>query len=109
MQKSQYLKRDRNPDVRISKTLSFLLKYGAVKEGLKVDKAGFVKVEDILQLLFFRYKKVTAEKIQQLVETNEKRRYELKTENDENGIPVLYIRAAQGNAMNVNFAIIRFL
>jgi len=74
MQKAHYLKRDRDPDVRISKTLSFLLKYGAVKEGLKIDKEGFVKIEDILQLLFFRYKKVTAEKIQQLVDTNEKKK-----------------------------------
>jgi len=30
-----------------------------------------------------------------------KRRYEIKTEKDENGIPVLYIRATQGHSMNL--------
>ena len=31
--------------VRVSKTLSYLLRHQAVKEGLKIDSAGFVSVE----------------------------------------------------------------
>jgi len=101
MQKSGYLKRDQDPDVRISKNLSYLLRHGAVKEGLNIDKAGFVKIDDILQLLYYRSKRITPDRIVKIAETNEKRRYEVKTENDENGVPVLYIRATQGHSLNV--------
>ena len=31
--------------VRVSKTLSYLLRHQAVKEGLRIDSAGFVSVE----------------------------------------------------------------
>ena len=31
--------------VRVSKTLTYLLRHQAVKEGLKIDSAGFVSVE----------------------------------------------------------------
>jgi len=102
MQKSgHFKKRDEDPDVQISKNLSYLLRHGALKEGLSIDKAGFVPLNQILQLRFYRSRKITAEKIQHISDTNSKKRYEIKTEMDQNGNPTLYIRATQGHSLKL--------
>ena len=36
------------PEVRISKTLSWLLRHSAQSEGLKIRKDGYVKVDDLV-------------------------------------------------------------
>jgi 2'-phosphotransferase len=36
-------------EVRISKTLSWLLRHGAQSEGLKIRKDGYVKVDDLVR------------------------------------------------------------
>ena len=93
--------RDENPDVRISKTLAYLLRHGAQNEGLKIDKAGYVRVDDILERIFFKSKRITADRIINIVETNERNRYELKRETDSTGKPVVYIRATEGHSLKV--------
>ena len=40
-----------SPEVRISKTLSWLLRHGAQGEGLKMRKDGYVKVDDLVRCL----------------------------------------------------------
>lgn len=35
-------------DVKISKSLSYILRHGAVKEGLEISSDGYVKLSDIL-------------------------------------------------------------
>jgi hypothetical protein len=40
-----------SPEVRISKTLSWLLRHGAQGEGLAMRKDGYVKVEDLVRWL----------------------------------------------------------
>jgi 2'-phosphotransferase len=40
-----------SPDVRISKTLSWLLRHGAQDEGLKMRTDGYVKVDDLVRCL----------------------------------------------------------
>ena len=101
MQKSGYLKRDQDPDVRISKNLSYLLKHGALKEGLKMDKEGFVRIDDILQLEFYKNRRIPAERVKKIAATTEFRRYQLKTETDENGNPVDYIRTMEERTLKV--------
>lgn len=39
-----------DPDTRWSKTLSYILRHGAAKEGLKLRSDGFVRVEDLVSL-----------------------------------------------------------
>lgn len=39
-----------DPDTRWSKTLSYILRHGASKEGLKLRPDGFVRVEDLVGL-----------------------------------------------------------
>ena len=43
------------PEVRISKTLSWLLRHGAQVEGLKMRKDGYVKVDDLVRCLSLLY------------------------------------------------------
>lgn len=48
----------RNPDVVISKALSFTLRHGAVKEGLSIRSDGYVSVADLVSTLsehFFQF------------------------------------------------------
>ena len=41
---------DESPDVKISKALSYILRHGAAKEGLKMRPDGYVRVDDIVRL-----------------------------------------------------------
>lgn len=38
-----------SPDVQLSKTLSYILRHGAEKEGLKMRKDGFIKLDDLVR------------------------------------------------------------
>lgn len=40
-----------SPEVRISKTLSYILRHGAEKEGLKIRSDGYVRVTDLVCML----------------------------------------------------------
>lgn len=37
-----------SPEVRYSKTLSYILRHGAIKEGLEMRKDGFIKVDNLV-------------------------------------------------------------
>ena len=53
----------------MSKYLSYLLRHGAVKEGLDIDKEGFVKVTELLEFLINNKSDIiTMEQIKQIVE-----------------------------------------
>lgn len=41
-------RRDDTPDVRHSKTLSYILRHGAAREGLKMRSDGFVRVDELV-------------------------------------------------------------
>ena len=50
----------RNPkdlprDQQVSRKLSWLLRHGAVQEGLKLEKGGYVNVQDAVGLFFSYY------------------------------------------------------
>lgn len=77
-------------DISISKQLSYLLRHGAAKAGLKMERDGFVKVEDIL-----RQVKVSFVRLQQIVKTNDKQRFQMLQKNN-----IWYIRANQGHSIN---------
>jgi len=94
--------RENNPDVQISKNLSWLLRHGAEKEKLTMDSAGFVPLSEVLAKQFYKSHHVTVEKIREIVDTNDKKRYELKAQKGPDGKEVLYIRATQGHTIKVN-------
>ena len=41
-------RREDPPDVKISKTLSYILRHGAAKEGLTMRSDGYIKVDDLV-------------------------------------------------------------
>ena len=85
-----------NHDTKLSKALSFVLRHGAIQEGLKMDTAGFVKVDDIIQYLKVKkgYKDVHIKEIQAVVDQNDKKRFQLKDQGKNT-----YIRATQGHSI----------
>lgn len=80
----------------LSKACSFVLRHGAQKVGVNIDKAGWVLVPDLLAYINRNYKADpwTAEHIKRMVKTSDKQRYALKEEQGN-----LYIRANQGHSM----------
>ncbi|KAI0788712.1 KptA family-domain-containing protein [Abortiporus biennis] len=87
-------------DVRISKTLSWVLRHGAQKESLYMRKDGYVRVKDLLGSP--RFATVDFEKLEQLVKTDKKNRYDLRYEPDllsGSVASIWWIRANQGHSM----------
>lgn len=78
-------------NTKTSKKISYLLRHGAIKEGLPIMEDGYVLIEDLLKHI--NDKKLTYSSLQNIVTTSDKKRFEIS----ENG---LYIRAAQGHSMS---------
>ncbi|KAL1921301.1 uncharacterized protein VTP21DRAFT_11017 [Calcarisporiella thermophila] len=81
-------------DIKLSKSLSYVLRHGAEREGILMRNDGFVAVKDLLQ--HPRFKRYTLAKIQEVVDNNDKKRFLLAEENGE-----WYIRANQGHSLIV--------
>ncbi|KAJ3293742.1 tRNA 2'-phosphotransferase 1 [Rhizoclosmatium sp. JEL0117] len=84
----------RAPEVQFSKTLSFILRHGAVKEGIPMRSDGYVRVDDLL-----RHKKFSGKKLadlQAIVANNDKQRYLMTNEDGE-----WLIKANQGHSLKV--------
>ncbi|KAF4593119.1 hypothetical protein EYR38_008829 [Pleurotus pulmonarius] len=90
--KQRGLPRD-SPQVRLSKTVSWLLRHGAASEGLSMRSDGYVKVTDLLANS--RLKELTLESLKDLVDKDAKSRYHLMSDDDD----VWWIRANQGHSM----------
>ncbi|KAK6999767.1 tRNA 2p-phosphotransferase 1 [Biomphalaria glabrata] len=82
--------------VKVSKALSYLLRHGAEKRGLKLLPGGFLFLDDILQLQDFH--SVTVDEIKHVVETNDKKRFTLETDLESGK---LRIKANQGHSIKV--------
>jgi RNA:NAD 2'-phosphotransferase (TPT1/KptA family) len=85
-------------DRALGKWLSWLLRHGAVNEGLSIDTDGFVDVTDIEQHGGF-CGKFTVSDIQRIVSENDKQRFTLRT-NPISG--KFQIKANQGHSINVS-------
>eukprot|EP00483_Globobulimina_turgida_P000218 UN00218 len=86
--------RNKNPSVYMSKRLSFYLRHGAEKAGLKIRNDGYVKISDILNLNEFKQNKATFDVIKNIVDTNDKKRFSMIEENKR-----WLIRANQGHSI----------
>ncbi|KAH9479733.1 Putative tRNA 2'-phosphotransferase [Psilocybe cubensis] len=69
-----------SPEVRISKTLSWLLRHGAQGEGLAMRKDGYVKVSELLENPKLKAQTVDLERIKAMVKADSKQRYDLVLE-----------------------------
>ncbi|VEN42441.1 unnamed protein product [Callosobruchus maculatus] len=81
-------------DFRLSKTLSWLLRHGAVKERLTIGADGYIRVADLLNHRSLKGK-CSIDDIKKIVETNDKQRFSLRC--DENN--ELEICANQGHSL----------
>ena len=82
---------------QISKTLSYILRHGAIKYNLHINEYGYIKIDDILNLRQFSKKpKVTMDDIFDIVYDDSKGRYTIKQSLD-----TFYIKANQGHTMYV--------
>ncbi|XP_062892505.1 tRNA 2'-phosphotransferase 1 [Mobula hypostoma] len=88
--------REQDPDVRLSKALSYALRHGATQLGLELQKDGFLPVDAILRHPQFR--RYTLQDVQRVVDTNDKRRFALHTDPATGS---LQIRANQGHTLQV--------
>jgi len=96
-------------DVRISKTLSYILRHGAAKESLQMRSDGYIKVDDLLARP--KLNGVDFATIEALVKSNDKQRYQMLFEPKElvqSGDTELeptegtwWIRANQGHSLKV--------
>lgn len=72
--------------------MSFLLRHGAEKEGIAMNSAGYVRMDDLLAYLG---KDVNLAFVHEIVDTNEKKRYEVMVDDQK----IEWIRAAQGHTI----------
>lgn len=89
------------PEVRLSKSLSWLLRHGARTAGLQVRPDGYARVSDVLANAMF--KDVTFLQLQEIVNRDQKNRYHLLFEPcptpSTNSSDVWWIRANQGHSI----------
>lgn len=87
---------EEDKDVRLSKSLSYVLRHGANQMGFQLSTDGFLFLEDLLAHPQFRCYSV--DDVKRVVETNDKQRFKLQP-HSENGR--LQIRANQGHSVQV--------
>lgn len=86
-------------DVQISKSLSYLLRHGAIKENLPIDNNGYIPIEVLLKQNRLKTDKCTLEDIHRIVEKNDKKRFHLKKQISETGDAEELICATQGHSI----------
>ncbi len=82
---------------RISRNLTRLLRHQAVAEGLSIDGAGFVPVQQLLQHASMRSTSFAT--LQQIVAQCPKQRFQMEKRAGSAGADAWYIRAVQGHSM----------
>ena len=82
--------------MKLSKSLSYILRHGAAKEGIQLDDGGFAFVDDLLVCPNLR--QFTFADIKRVVENNDKQRFALVTDLDTGKNK---IRANQGHTLEV--------
>ena len=80
--------------VRVSKSLSWLLRHGAGEAGVSMDREGYVPVSEVLGLK--QFKDVSLGDLLCVVENNSKKRFEVAGEG-----AALRVRASQGHSRQV--------
>uniref|UniRef100_A0A336K338 2'-phosphotransferase n=1 Tax=Culicoides sonorensis TaxID=179676 RepID=A0A336K338_CULSO len=85
---------NKDRDTEISKALSYLLRHGALKEGLKIEPDGFINLCYVLEHPEIKRRSVSLSDVQRIVQTNSKNRFTL-VELDKSW----KIKANQGHSM----------
>ncbi|KAM8847736.1 tRNA 2'-phosphotransferase 1 isoform 2-T2 [Synchiropus picturatus] len=89
-------RREEDRYVRLSKSLSYVLRHGANQMGLHLSTDGFLDVDDLLAHPQFH--SYSLEDVQRVVDTNDKQRFKLRPHTQDGR---LQIRANQGHTVQV--------
>ena len=85
-------------DIKISKSLSYLLRHNAIKDNVKITSDGWININDCLKWLNSNLKKqnsINIDDIKRIVNNDNKKRYSLNEYNT-------MIKANQGHSMVLN-------
>ncbi|KAK0189229.1 KptA family-domain-containing protein [Armillaria mellea] len=89
-----------SPEVRVSKTLSYILRHGAQKEEVPMRADGYVKVTDLLENPRLKGQSIDLAILQGIVKADAKQRYDLICELDPtSNESVWWIKANQGHTL----------
>ncbi|XP_063046740.1 tRNA 2'-phosphotransferase 1 [Engraulis encrasicolus] len=88
--------REGTPDVRLSKSLSYVLRHGAMKMGLQISSDGFLYVDDLLA--HPQFGSFSVADVERVVASNDKQRFKLRNHPEDGR---LQIRANQGHSLQV--------
>lgn len=78
MKRREFLKFISSLDkIKLSKLLSYILRHNPEKFNLKMDYQGFVDLKELVKAVSSRYPEVDEKIIQDLVNTSEKKRFEI--------------------------------
>jgi 2'-phosphotransferase len=83
-------------ETQVSKTLSWLLRFGAKEAGIKLDDGLYALVDDVLALP--QFKGITFADIKYVVDHNDKKRFQMTEKEGKN-----YVRASQGHGESLGF------
>ncbi|EMD39185.1 hypothetical protein CERSUDRAFT_112859 [Gelatoporia subvermispora B] len=88
-----------SPEVRVSKTLSWILRHGSKSEGIPMRPDGYVRVDDLLKSP--KLQELTFDMLQGIVKNDSKGRYNLMSEPDSKdpAQEIWWIRANQGHSI----------
>ena len=90
---------DPNREKKISKTVSWLLRHGCIKEGIPIRSDAFAKVDDILNYKNMIHMGVIYPELKHIVDSNDKQRFVIQEEISSDGKKELWIKATQGHSM----------
>jgi len=80
--------------VKISKTLTQILRHAATELGIAIRPDGFCRTTDVLEIPWLKDLDCKVEDVREVVKVSDKKRFELRDENGE-----LLIRAVQGHSI----------
>jgi len=83
---------------RLSKFLSLILRHNPDKIGLTLDEHGWTEVSHLLERLAAHGKPITLSRLQEVVETNDKKRFTLSEDGTK-------IRANQGHSIEIDLGL----
>lgn len=84
------------PSARLSKHVAYVLRHNPEAANLTLDKAGWVRIEDLLLGMNQANTPITDDELDAIVNASDKRRYEVRDGK---------IRAAQGHSIRVELGI----
>lgn len=104
--------RSQPASVQLSKALSYILRHGAVKEGLDIGADGFVRLDQVLARPRVRSismaetttttaaRKPGVDDVREIVASNDKQRFELLQRTDDASGQHWWVRAVQGHSLS---------